>query len=174
MDELFKGRRAQAPAGSAASYLRPADAGERDAGKAEIMLGAAAAASKNTALVKAIASFLALTPEIREALAAATEVIDGAPLITDIEALIEGRLRMIASRGKLTIAREHLEGWWPRICAALQAEMPGCDSRARLEVEQKLDDNRRQVAAYAGLAPTPWQSGSVNREQGLAIGMTPK
>ena len=27
-------------------------------------------------------------------------------------------------------------------------------------------DNRRQVAAYAGLAPTfPWQSGSVNREQ---------
>ena len=34
-------------------------------------------------------------------------------------------------------------------------------------------DNRRQVAAYAGLAPTPWQSGSVNREQGiLAIGAT--
>jgi transposase len=29
-------------------------------------------------------------------------------------------------------------------------------------------DNRRQVAAYAGLAPTPWQSGSINREQGLS------
>jgi transposase len=28
-------------------------------------------------------------------------------------------------------------------------------------------DNRRQVAVYAGLAPTPWQSGSVNREQGI-------
>jgi transposase len=28
-------------------------------------------------------------------------------------------------------------------------------------------DNRRQVAAYAGLAPTPWQSGSVSREQGV-------
>ena len=27
--------------------------------------------------------------------------------------------------------------------------------------------NRKQVAAYAGLAPTPWQSGSVNREQGV-------
>ena len=27
-------------------------------------------------------------------------------------------------------------------------------------------DNRRQVAAYAGLAPTPWQSGAVSREQG--------
>ena len=28
--------------------------------------------------------------------------------------------------------------------------------------------NRRQVAAYAGLAPTPWQSGSVRHEQGVA------
>jgi len=29
-------------------------------------------------------------------------------------------------------------------------------------------ENRRQIAAYAGLAPTPWQSGSVNREQGIS------
>jgi transposase len=29
-------------------------------------------------------------------------------------------------------------------------------------------DNRRQLAAYAGLAPTPWQSGSVDREQGVS------
>ncbi|MDX8507249.1 IS110 family transposase [Mesorhizobium captivum] len=29
-------------------------------------------------------------------------------------------------------------------------------------------DNRRQVAAYAGLAPTPWQSGSVQHEQGVS------
>jgi len=29
-------------------------------------------------------------------------------------------------------------------------------------------DNRRQVAAYAGLAPTPWQSGAVDREQGVS------
>ena len=29
-------------------------------------------------------------------------------------------------------------------------------------------ENRRQVAAYAVLAPTPWQSGSVNREQGIS------
>jgi transposase len=28
--------------------------------------------------------------------------------------------------------------------------------------------NRKQVAAYAGLAPTPWQSGSVDREQGVS------
>jgi transposase len=29
-------------------------------------------------------------------------------------------------------------------------------------------DNRRQIASYAGLAPTPWQSGSVDREQGVS------
>ena len=29
-------------------------------------------------------------------------------------------------------------------------------------------DNRRQLAAYAGPAPTPWQSGSIDREQGVS------
>ena len=35
-------------------------------------------------------------------------------------------------------------------------------------------DNRRQVAAYAGLAPTPWQSGQVNREQGVSKAGNPR
>ena len=34
--------------------------------------------------------------------------------------------------------------------------------------------NRRQVAAYAGLAPTPWQSGSVQHEQGLSKAGNPR
>jgi transposase len=29
-------------------------------------------------------------------------------------------------------------------------------------------DNRRQLAAYAGLAPSPWRSGSIDREQGVS------
>ena len=29
--------------------------------------------------------------------------------------------------------------------------------------------NRRQLASYAGLAPTPWQSGTVAREQGVSV-----
>jgi predicted flap endonuclease-1-like 5' DNA nuclease len=28
--------------------------------------------------------------------------------------------------------------------------------------------NRRQIAAYAGLAPVPWQSGGIDRDQGIA------
>jgi transposase len=35
-------------------------------------------------------------------------------------------------------------------------------------------DNRRQVAAYAGLAPTPWQSGSTDHEQGVSKAGNPR
>jgi len=35
-------------------------------------------------------------------------------------------------------------------------------------------DNRKQLAAYAGLAPTPWQSGSVNHEQGVSKSGNPR
>jgi transposase len=35
-------------------------------------------------------------------------------------------------------------------------------------------DNRRQVASYAGLAPTPWQSGKVDREQGVSKSGNPR
>ena len=35
-------------------------------------------------------------------------------------------------------------------------------------------DNRRQVAAYAGLAPTPWQSGSIDCEQGVSKSGNPR
>jgi len=35
-------------------------------------------------------------------------------------------------------------------------------------------DNRRQVAAYAGLAPTPWKSGSIDHEQGVSKAGNPR
>src|SRR3954462_2251951 len=35
-------------------------------------------------------------------------------------------------------------------------------------------ENRRQVAAYAGLAPTPWQSGTIDREQGVSKAGNPR
>jgi transposase len=34
--------------------------------------------------------------------------------------------------------------------------------------------NRRQVAAYAGLAPVPWQSGGIDRDQGIAKAGNPR
>jgi transposase len=35
-------------------------------------------------------------------------------------------------------------------------------------------DNRRQIASYAGLAPTPWQSGSIDHEQGVSKAGNPR
>jgi transposase len=35
-------------------------------------------------------------------------------------------------------------------------------------------DNRRQIASYAGLTPTPWQSGSISREQGVSKAGNPR
>ena len=35
-------------------------------------------------------------------------------------------------------------------------------------------DNRRQLAAYAGLAPSPWQSGRIDREQGVSKAGNPR
>ena len=34
--------------------------------------------------------------------------------------------------------------------------------------------NRRQIAAYAGLAPSPWQSGQVDRDQGISKAGNPR
>ena len=35
-------------------------------------------------------------------------------------------------------------------------------------------DNRRRIAAYAGFAPTPWQSGTLEREQGIGKSGNPR
>lgn len=35
-------------------------------------------------------------------------------------------------------------------------------------------DNRRQLASYAGLAPTPWQSGTISNEQGISKSGNPR
>jgi transposase len=38
----------------------------------------------------------------------------------------------------------------------------------RFEAFHRSFGNRREVAAYAGLTPTPWQSGGIDTEQGIA------
>jgi transposase len=43
-----------------------------------------------------------------------------------------------------------------------------------LEALFRQFDNRRQIASYAGLAPTPWQSGSIDREQGVSKAGNPR
>jgi transposase len=51
---------------------------------------------------------------------------------------------------------------------------PELGARLWLEALFRRFANRRQVAAYAGLAPSPWQSGVTHREQGIAKSGNPR
>jgi transposase len=42
------------------------------------------------------------------------------------------------------------------------------------EVFYKDFHNRREIAAYCGLAPSPWRSGQTNREQGISKAGNPR
>lgn len=51
---------------------------------------------------------------------------------------------------------------------------PAFSGRLTNEVFYKDFHNRRQVASYVGLAPSPWQSGASSREQGISKAGNPR
>jgi transposase len=87
-------------------------------------------------------------------------------LLVQIKEVEQARDAMLAAAGSFSPAPAlllDLKGIGPEFAAVLFSE--GLSRHF---------DNRRQVAAYAGLAPTPWQSGQVNREQGVSKSGNPK
>jgi transposase len=62
------------------------------------------------------------------------------------------------------------------VAALMQLKGIGPEIAARLWLEAlyRTFSNRRQVAAYAGLTPTPWQSGDSSREQGVSKSGNPR
>ncbi len=56
----------------------------------------------------------------------------------------------------------------------LQGIGPAIAARLWLEGLFRPFVNRRQVASYAGLAPSPWQSGGMDREQGIGKSGNPR
>jgi transposase len=88
------------------------------------------------------------------------------------------RLRRLRQRYLAVIERERdtLVGMKsdpaPATAAAVLARLKGIGpelgSLIWLEALFRGFANRRQIAAYAGLAPSPWQSGGTDREQGIS------
>ena len=81
-------------------------------------------------------------------------------LLAQIKAVEAERDALLAAETKAPVAPAMLlsvKGIGPEFAAVLWSE--GLS---------RPFENRRQIAAYAGLAPTPWQSGSVDREQGIS------
>src|SRR6195952_4827636 len=93
-----------------------------------------------------------------------------------LELLIEQVKAVEAERDAL-LARAQASPGVPAPAAMLLAlRGVGPEAAARLWSEGlfRTFTNRKQVAAYAGLAPTPWQSGSVHRDQGVSKAGNPR
>ena len=86
-------------------------------------------------------------------------------LLQQIEMVEVERDALLASTGKTATPAPllNLKGIGPEFAAVLWSE--GL---------YRHFENRRQVAAYAGLAPTPWQSGTIDREQGVSKAGNPR
>src|ERR671912_8070 len=86
-------------------------------------------------------------------------------LLQQIETVEVERDALLASTGKTATPAPllDLKGVGPEFAAVLWSE--GL---------YRHFENRRQVAAYAGLAPTPWQSGTIDREQGVSKAGNPR
>jgi len=111
----------------------------------------------------------------------ALETGDGRPLPERLEAEIRReleRVELVASqiaaveRERDALIEAPSEAAGPGTPAAALARLKGIGGELGallwLEALFRRFDNRRQIAAYAGLAPSPWQSGGTEREQGIS------
>jgi transposase len=102
---------------------------------------------------------------------------DGRPLPERLEAEIRREIERVASQMTL-VERERdalvgtTSGAEPATAAAALARLEGIGTELGallwLGALFRRFDDRRQLAAYAGLAPSPWQSGGTEREQGIS------
>jgi transposase len=92
-----------------------------------------------------------------------------------LELLLDQIKRAKAERDALLVAQQAAAPG-PTGRTLLQLRGIGAEFAASLWLEALFRhfDNRRQLASYAGLAPTPWQSGSVDREQGVSKAGNPR
>jgi transposase len=106
-----------------------------------------------------------------------------------LDALLTGDGRALPATLKAELVREiarlelvctqlaEVEQARDRLVAALlglQGIGPAIAARLWLEGLFRPFANRRQVAPYAGLAPSPWQSGGMDREQGIGKSGNPR
>jgi transposase len=109
---------------------------------------------------------------------------DGRPLSPNLKAQISrelDRIELLLTQIKdVEVARDTMletaQAFAPAPALLLNLRGIGPEFAAVLWSEglSRHFDNRRQVAAYAGLAPTPWQSGTVDHEQGVSKSGNPR
>ena len=91
-----------------------------------------------------------------------------------LEVLLEQLKTVEAERNALLEPANDVAPVAVKALAALRGIGPELTAMLWSECLFRSFRNRRQIAAYAGLAPTPWQSGSVQHEQGVSKSGNPR
>lgn len=105
--------------------------------------------------------------------------VDGKLLPSHLKAQLNrelDRLELLTEQIKCVEAeRDHMSETSPQaMLATLKGIGPEFANVLASEGLFRHFDNRRQIAAYAGLAPSPWRSGSIDREQGVSKSGNPR
>ncbi len=131
---------AQAPAGSAASFLRVR---ERDEEAADKLLLRATIASKNKQTAEARKAYAAMPEQLRVSLLRAVMILDGSPNVLDVREEIARELRHAAQRDQIDNLVERLEGWWfGAVIRAMSSAAP--TAIPVLAIEQRIDELREE------------------------------
>jgi transposase len=104
----------------------------------------------------------ALPPQIKRELLRALDRLD--LVLSQIKAVEAERDAVQEAAARATAAADDPA----RLLLRLRAIGPQTAAVLMLEAFYRRFDNRRQVAAFAGLAPSPWQSGAVAHDQGIS------
>lgn len=91
-----------------------------------------------------------------------------------LELLLEQIKAVEAARDAMLAAAQEVVSPAPAMLLNLKGIGPEFAAVLWSEGLSRHFDNRRQVAAYAGLAPSPWQSGSVDHDQGVSKAGNPR
>src|SRR5271154_3530969 len=95
-------------------------------------------------------------------------------VLEQIAAVEAGRDAMLARQAEAETAQseQSVRDAPARVQKLMELNGLGAETVAKLETEAfyRSFDNRRQLAAFVGLAGTPWKSGSIDREQGVSMG----
>jgi transposase len=99
----------------------------------------------------------ALLPHLKDEVSRALDRLE--LILSQFKEVEAARDAMAADAGKLAPVN---------LLTRLKAIGPSLANTLWTEALYRAFENRRQLAAYAGLAPTPWRSGKVDREQGIS------
>jgi transposase len=110
---------------------------------------------------------------------------DGRPLLPRLKAeiireldrleLVRQQINEVEAARDAVLQSQDAEGKAPaKLLLRLMSIGPEFATVLWLEGLSRSFSNRRQLAAYAGLAPSPWRSGRIDREQGISKAGNPR